>query len=383
MTGKITKQELHSSINNVLENVENLNTSVENIETTLLSQVKSLNEHKNDNNNPHNVTPDQISAAKASDVGDMSQIPTQAKDASGAITEIYEDISGVKQDHIIHMNDSVSHVHYAPDTGTANAKVVTLDPVPSAYIDGMAVAFKNAVQNTGAVTINVNGLGAKSVLKSNGNALATGNLKANIIYTLRYNGTAFILQGEGGEYGTATAPDVLSGKTFGTENGVVGGTMPNRGAVNMTLTDFGQQYIIPAGYHNGLGKVIAQIASGKKFATGELNFEPAPPGSNRYDEVFVTGLTFQPRFILANILIDFFGDDYGAVLYDIDHLLSSGLLRHSYYTRYNQLGNQPKTYRESQITISVNQGGFVFKGIEYFGSDDWNYYKYGRFIAIG
>lgn len=117
-------------------------------------------------------------------------------------------------------------VRYAADTGTDNAKVVTLPaPVPTAYFEGMAIAFKNKVLNTGAVTININGLGAKSILKSNGSALASGSLKADSIYTIRYNGTAFILQGEGGEYGTATAADVRSTKTIGTENGVVQGTL--------------------------------------------------------------------------------------------------------------------------------------------------------------
>lgn len=143
------------------------------------------------------------------------------------------DILEMNNNFDAHLADNMSHVHYAIDTGTANAKVVTLNPAPSAYKDGMAITFKNNIQNTGSVTINVNGLGARAVLKSNGNALSSGNLKAGIPYTLRYNGTNFILQGEGGEYGTATAPDVLAGKTIGTENGIVTGTIPVRsGHVN-------------------------------------------------------------------------------------------------------------------------------------------------------
>ena len=75
-------------------------------------------------------------------------------------------------------------------------------------VDGLCVAVKINVQNTGVSTINVNGLGAKSIKKANGNDVASGNLKAGSIYTLRYNGTNFILQGEGGEYGTALPGDV-------------------------------------------------------------------------------------------------------------------------------------------------------------------------------
>lgn len=125
-----------------------------------------------------------------------------------------------------HKADNVSHVAYGIASGT-NDKTISLSPAPSAYVDGMALAFKNVTQNTGAVTINVNGLGAKSILKSNGSALASGNLKANSVYTIRYNGSNFILQGEGGEYGNVTPDKVLAGTTFGTEDGVNTGTMPD------------------------------------------------------------------------------------------------------------------------------------------------------------
>jgi len=182
----------------------------------------------------------------------------------------------------------------APGYGTAtgtNAKTITLEPAPTSYYDGLCFAFKNATQNTGAVTINVNGLGAMPIKKPNGNDIAAGNLKANSVYTVRYNGTNFILQGEGGEYGTATASDVLQGKTIGTEDGLVDGTMPNRGTVTNTITTQGGEYTIPSGYHNGSGKVTASFANltagniksgvniggivgtylGKRFVTGSNN----------------------------------------------------------------------------------------------------------------
>jgi hypothetical protein len=133
-----------------------------------------------------------------------------------------------KSDVSTQLTDLTKFVAYGVATGSANTYAVTLSPTPSAYVDGLALSVKINVQNTGASTINVNGLGARSILKGNGNAVSSGNLKAGSIYTLRYNGTAFILQGEGGEYGTAGQPQILSGYTIGTENGVVAGTMANR-----------------------------------------------------------------------------------------------------------------------------------------------------------
>jgi hypothetical protein len=117
---------------------------------------------------------------------------------------------------------------YGTTTGTGTAYTLTLNPAPTALVSGMRVTIKVHTANTGAATLNVNGLGAKSIKKANGNDVAAGNLKASGVYTLVYDGTNFILQGEGGEYGTATAADVLAGKTIGTENGLVTGTMPNK-----------------------------------------------------------------------------------------------------------------------------------------------------------
>ena len=56
--------------------------------------------------------------------------------------------------------------------------------------------------------------------------------------------------------GTAAPGQVLAGKTF-TNSTTVGatGTMPNNGAVTGSITTSGGSYTIPAGYHNGSGKV--------------------------------------------------------------------------------------------------------------------------------
>lgn len=123
-----------------------------------------------------------------------------------------------------HIPDSTAHVRYGVASGV-NDKTFSISPAPHAYLDGMAISFKNTTENTAAVTLNVNGLGAKSLVKSNGAAIGAGQLKANGIYTARYNATTgnFTLQGEGGEYGDAVANDVRTGKTFGTENGLLQG----------------------------------------------------------------------------------------------------------------------------------------------------------------
>lgn len=117
-----------------------------------------------------------------------------------------------------HLADYLKHTGYAVATGSVNSYIATLDPVLSAYQEGVSLRLKINVTNTGASTLNVNGLGAKPIKKSNGSAVAAGNLKLGSIYTLAYDGASFILQGEGGS-GNLQPNQALAGKTFTNDDG--------------------------------------------------------------------------------------------------------------------------------------------------------------------
>lgn len=83
--------------------------------------------------------------------------------------------------------------NYALATGSANAYAVTLDPVPSVYVTGQRVYFKANFTNTGGITINVNGLGAKSILLANGLPIPANAIRNGSIVEIIYNGTNFEL----------------------------------------------------------------------------------------------------------------------------------------------------------------------------------------------
>jgi hypothetical protein len=162
--------------------------------------------------------------------------------------------AATKEEVAAHQADYVKHPGEATTTNSSNAYGVTLNPAPTSYVKGMGVVITINANSTAATTLNVNGLGAKKILKANGNAVI--NLKANGIYTVRYNPAAdsgngaFILQGEGGEYGTADAPQVLQGYTVGKETGIVSGSMPNIGN-NWQIAKTVQ------GYHDGsTGRIL-------------------------------------------------------------------------------------------------------------------------------
>lgn len=80
-------------------------------------------------------------------------------------------------------------------TATGNdTYVVTLSPVPTSLVNGMTIKVKFDVANTGASTLNVNGLGALAIVTSVGTATATGDIVANLIGVLVYNSTGTVWQ---------------------------------------------------------------------------------------------------------------------------------------------------------------------------------------------
>lgn len=79
------------------------------------------------------------------------------------------------------------------DSGAADAYVVTLTYVPASYTTAMGVMFVPQADNTGASTINVNGLGVKAIVRFDGSALAAGDIPAGGVVEVRYDGTRFRL----------------------------------------------------------------------------------------------------------------------------------------------------------------------------------------------
>lgn len=153
-------------------------------------------------------------------LGDLSAVPTLAKDAAGAITELFTSVSDGKViiasaitdkgvltdagDTFAEMADNIEAIPVGPDTSDATATV------------GDILAPKTAYGATGT----------------------------------KLNGT-LALSGSAGD------TDVLATKTYYNTDAKTKrtGTMINHGAV--TLIPGAADVAIPAGYHNGSGKVSA------------------------------------------------------------------------------------------------------------------------------
>ncbi len=83
---------------------------------------------------------------------------------------------------------------YAADAGANDTYAITLSPAPDAYVTGQTFRFKANTANTGAATLNVNSLGAKTIVKGVNTTLADGDIAAGQLCTVIYDGTNFVLQ---------------------------------------------------------------------------------------------------------------------------------------------------------------------------------------------
>lgn len=84
----------------------------------------------------------------------------------------------------------VSSLPFVVTTGAANAYVATYTPVIGAYTTGLRLTFVSNFANTGASTLNVNGLGPKNLFRG-GAALASGAIANNVFVSVIYDGTRF------------------------------------------------------------------------------------------------------------------------------------------------------------------------------------------------
>ncbi len=88
--------------------------------------------------------------------------------------------------------------------GTGNAHTVTMSPVPVAYSDKMKIIWKAPAANTGAITVNVNSLGAKSFVNNDGSDFISGQIPSGSLQEAFFDESAdkFVKTSQVGGSGT-------------------------------------------------------------------------------------------------------------------------------------------------------------------------------------
>lgn len=135
----------------------------------------------------------------------------------------------------------------------------SLIPAPSAYATGNLFSFVASGTNTGAATINLNSLGAKSITKQGSTALAAGDIVSGQVYLIEYDGTRFQLLNPSG-LGVSSISFGSTGLTPSTATGgavTVAGTLAiANGGTNSSATP------TAGGVGYGTGTALAYSAVG-------------------------------------------------------------------------------------------------------------------------
>ena len=187
---------------------------------------------------------------------------------------------------------------YVETTGSANVYVATFTAIPyKVYTAGMTLKVKFNVENTSASTINVDGLGAKTIKKVTGagiEVLEAGDIIANGVYIVVYDGIedAFILSNQFKvkpmmeaftSSGTFTAPFTGNyevtitggGGGGGTSTTVTGGGGGGGTAIEVTSLTKGEAVTVTIGAGGSLGTTTGNTGGTTSFggycsATGGL-----------------------------------------------------------------------------------------------------------------
>lgn len=262
-----------------------------------------------------------------------------------AIPEAYQNVSSVDATaadvltgKIIVTSDGTVTTGTMPNNGTVTKKLDTATTsytVPKGYHSGTGTV--SITTETKSVTPTKS---AQTVAATSGKVLSSVSVAAIPDNYIDTTGA------------TAAAAEILDGKTAYVGNVLVEGTMPNNGAVSHTLSSIkaGEtSYVIPAGYHNGEGKVSLHAVA--KTVVPNKTLQSVTPGTGKmfYNVVVaaipdeyqdVTGVTATAATVLSgSVFVDASGTEVdgtmannGATGGSIDGLTTTSLSIPAGYT---------------------------------------------------
>ena len=173
----------------------------------------------------------------------------------------------------------------ATDTGTAGAHVLTPSTALVGYTNGLMLLYRPVNAGTGALTVNVSGLGAKNVKTLLGADPTSGDIVANQPILMMYDGTNFVIIA-GSEMLLRTGNQIMTGNLTMVGTQTITGSLAVSGALTGASMDAkadvaGETY---SGTHIFTAATItvptpsaAAQAVNKSYADG-LAFATALPG---------------------------------------------------------------------------------------------------------
>lgn len=147
-------------------------------------------------------------------------VPTDGHGISLPDGRVFERVAGTYVEKLA-LDAQSGKWNFAVAGGTANALTATLNPAPQALSSGLKVVLSITATSTDVATLNLNGLGAKPILRPAGTPLLPGDLISGATPTLVYNGASWVLLStpQNGKVGKAVLQTVGTG-SFTVPDGV-------------------------------------------------------------------------------------------------------------------------------------------------------------------
>lgn len=115
----------------------------------------------------------------------------------GKLKELETGVDQVREGFEGHLGDYVRNAGFGVTGGTLSAYTLTLNPSPNSYADGQQFTILPHVDCGANPKLNINGLGALTILKQDGSAVEAGEIKANKPLALVRVGSSFFMRSGG------------------------------------------------------------------------------------------------------------------------------------------------------------------------------------------
>lgn len=183
---------------------------------------------------------------------------------------------------------------YAVDAAGSDAYAITITPAITAYVAGQVFTFKAGTANTGAATLNVSGLGAKTIKKDASTDLATGDILSGQIVVVVYDSvtdTMKVVSSLAGAHDATLLTGLVPLASLQAVNTTAGvGNAPATSSTQTITHNLGRtpKIIRIYGHGGSVGSTIGQPAlvsygifnSSGNFSIYDISVDGGPSGTN-------------------------------------------------------------------------------------------------------
>lgn len=245
-------------------------------------------------------------------------------------------------------NNQLITLYGGVDTGSANAYVVNFTASFTSLSDGVMVIFIASNANTGASTLNVNGLGVVNLVNQDGSALVAGEITANRVVQVMYKGGNWLLLAGSIASGVLAVPGTAAAASMGFIGDLgTGFYHPGSSQIGITLGGFATGIIATGTVSGSLSGVSGTVNVTASYSILNNTCVLRVPQISGTSNATSFGLTFtgnsliRPSIATAQYVACAAMEDNGAALYSQVGFVaqgSAGITNFTFYKNGSQSG---------------------------------------------